>query len=30
MVLRFVMLYRDSEANVPGQIAHSAVGNKKA
>ena len=29
MELRFVLLYRGSEANVPGQSAHSAVGNKK-
>jgi hypothetical protein len=29
MVLRFVLLYRGIEANVPGQSAHSAVGNKK-
>jgi hypothetical protein len=29
MDLRFVWLYRGIEANVPGQSAHSAVGNKK-
>jgi hypothetical protein len=29
MDLRFVLLYRGIEANVPGQSAHSAVGNKK-
>jgi hypothetical protein len=29
MDLRFVLLYRWRAANVPGQSAHSAVGNKK-
>jgi hypothetical protein len=29
MALRFVVLYRGVEANVPGQSAYSAVGNKK-
>jgi hypothetical protein len=29
MDLRFVLLYRGVEANVPGPSAHSAVGNKK-
>src|SRR4051812_41116798 len=28
MVLRFVWLYRGSEATVPGPSAHAAVGNK--
>ncbi len=29
MVLRFVVLDRGIEVNVPGPSAHSAVGNKK-
>jgi hypothetical protein len=29
MDLRFVLLYRGAEVNVPGPSAHSAVGNKK-